>query len=536
VTADALTAAGGIGLFLLGMSVMTRGLRELGGDALTRALRRFTKSPLSGCVTGAVGTALLQSSSATTVAAIGFVGAGVLTFAQALGVILGANVGTTITGWLVALLGFKLDLGLIAYPLVLAGALLHLFGRRGLSAAGAALAGFAVIFLGIGVLQQGLAAFRGTVTPTDFPPDTWIGRAGLLGIGVLITVVTQSSSAGVALALTALHTGTVGFGQAGALVIGMDVGTTVTAALATIGSTAAGRRTGLAHVVFNGMTGVMAYALLPVYVLALGGGLLARQPEIALVAFHSAFNLLGVVLVLPLAGRFAHLMERLVPVPSASLTRSLEPALQTEPRLALEAILEALRAAAREAFGVVARLQRHGGSPETAARALQTADAALADVRRYLARVAGTADRPELARRHDSLVHALDHLERLVARAERREGADLARRDPRLAADALRLAEAAERAERDLDEAAADAAGVLVQELAADKDVYRAEVVRRMTAGNLSTDEALERLDEVRQIRRIAHHVHRATHHLARAGAPKAPPTEETARAEVAPE
>ena len=147
-----LLCLGGLGLFLLGMTVLTDGLRALAGRALRRLLSRFTRSPLSGAMTGAVTTAVVQSSSATTVAAVGFVGAGLLTFPQALGIVLGANVGTTITGWLVALLGFKLELGTAAMPIVLVGALIRLFARGRASAVGFAVAGFGLIFVGISLL------------------------------------------------------------------------------------------------------------------------------------------------------------------------------------------------------------------------------------------------------------------------------------------------------------------------------------------------------------------------------------------------
>ena len=113
------TFLGGLGLFLIGMQVLTDGLKSLAGEALRKLLVRFTQSPFSGAVTGAIATGILQSSSATTVAAVGFVGAGLLTFNQALGIIFGANIGTTMTGWIVALVGFKLDLGMVALPLLL---------------------------------------------------------------------------------------------------------------------------------------------------------------------------------------------------------------------------------------------------------------------------------------------------------------------------------------------------------------------------------------------------------------------------------
>ena len=152
------------------MALMTEGLRQLAGDALRQTLARFTRSPTSGAITGAAVTALIQSSSATVVAAVGFVSAGLLTFPQALGICFGANIGTTATGWLVALGGFKLDLGRIALPLVFAGALLRLLGKARTKALGNALAGFALVFVGIDALKDGMDAFTGVVTPESFPP------------------------------------------------------------------------------------------------------------------------------------------------------------------------------------------------------------------------------------------------------------------------------------------------------------------------------------------------------------------------------
>ena len=235
-----LLCLGGLGLFLLGMVVLTEGLRALAGRALRRLLSRFTRSPLSGAMTGAATTAVVQSSSATTVATVGFVGAGLLTFPQALGIVLGANVGTTITGWLVVLLGFKLELGTAALPIVLVGVLIRLFTGGRASSAGFAVAGFGLIFVGISLLQQGMGGFVGIVTPDSFPSDTWTGRLLLVVFGISFTLVTQSSSAGVAMALAAVNASAMTVQQAAAAVIGMDIGTTVTAVLATVGHHAVG--------------------------------------------------------------------------------------------------------------------------------------------------------------------------------------------------------------------------------------------------------------------------------------------------------
>jgi phosphate:Na+ symporter len=186
-----LQALGGLGLFLFGMVILTEGLRSLAGRSLRLALCRFTRSPATGALTGAVTTAVVQSSSATTVAAVGFVGAGLITFPQSLGIIFGANIGTTITGWLVALIGFKLSLGTAVLPVVLAGALLYLFGNRRWRHIGYALAGFGLIFVGITALQAGMESLRDIVTPESFPANTTFGRLQLVAIGIGITIITQ---------------------------------------------------------------------------------------------------------------------------------------------------------------------------------------------------------------------------------------------------------------------------------------------------------------------------------------------------------
>ncbi|MCK5336413.1 MAG: Na/Pi symporter, partial [Gammaproteobacteria bacterium] len=147
------------------MVIMTDGLRTLAGDTIRTALMHITRTPLSGAVTGAVSTAILQSSSATTVAAVGFVGAGLMSFSGALGIIFGANIGTTITGWLVVLLGFKLDLAAVLMPLILLGVVLRLFAKGRLSTIGFSIAGFGLIFVGISLMQDGMSGLQNIVTP-----------------------------------------------------------------------------------------------------------------------------------------------------------------------------------------------------------------------------------------------------------------------------------------------------------------------------------------------------------------------------------
>ncbi|HAH47460.1 MAG TPA: Na/Pi cotransporter family protein, partial [Planctomycetaceae bacterium] len=232
---------GGLGLFLLGMVILTSGLKDLAGGTIRRMIARFTKSIPTGIATGVIVTAILQSSSATTVTAVGFAGAGLLTLTESLGIVFGANLGTTVTGWIVVLFGFKLKLGQIAFPLVLVGVLLNLFGKKRIGLIGFTIAGFSLIFVGLDILQEGMSGLAEMVSPESFPQDSWWGRLLLLLMGVGIVLVTQSSSAGVVMALTALHSGAISLAQAGALVIGFGIGTTFTALLASLGKSVAAR-------------------------------------------------------------------------------------------------------------------------------------------------------------------------------------------------------------------------------------------------------------------------------------------------------
>jgi len=521
MTRGLLEAAGGIGLFLLGMVVMTRGLKALAGAAQARALARFTHSPASAAATGAVSTAVIQSSSATTVAAVGFVGAGLLSFPQALGIVFGANLGTTITGWLVALVGFKLELGAVAMPLLLVGVLVHLFARGRARWVGLALAGFALVFVGIGALKEGLSGLEGSVTPESFPDDTLGGRLLLVLIGVLVTLVTQSSSAGVAAAITAVHAGTLHFEQAAAMVIGMDIGTTFTAWLATVGGSTQARRTGYAQILYNLLTAAGALLLLTPYTLALerfGGAALADDPELCLVGFHTLFNGLGVVAVLPVAARFARLIERLVPDRGPRLAAGLDPALLEEaPAYGLEAVHGALTEVAPAVFRAIASLLRSRASTARAIEELAPAMAALTRTRAFLRRVTTTAEDAPLHARHQSLMHAIDHLQRLADRCCRRSPAEGVRGSATIARASAELAARLASLEPRPSEAQVEACRDLRQRLVGEDERFRREVLERAASSELAGDAAIARMDELRRLRRTAYHVWRIVHHLRRA-------------------
>ncbi len=308
--------AGGLGLFLLGMKLMSDGLRTAAGDSLRRTLQQATKTTLRGILAGASITAMVQSSSAVTVATIGFVNAGLLSLLQAVGVIYGSNIGTTMTGWLVSLIGLHISIKALAMPLIASGALINLIARRNsYRAIAQALAGFGLFFLGIDMLK---VAFEGMGNQFDLASMASEGLISILrfvGIGVLLTFFMQSSSATIAITLTATAGGMIPLPAAAAMVIGANIGTTTTALLAVIGATTAARRVALAHVAFNIVTGIVALLLLPLLLFGLQGAEqwfgVQLNAAITLAAFHTLFNILGVVLMWPLTPLMVTWLERL---------------------------------------------------------------------------------------------------------------------------------------------------------------------------------------------------------------------------------
>lgn len=299
------TLLGGLGLFLLGMLLMTDGLKRAAGPLPGRVLGSSTQTRWRGLLSGMLITTVVQSSSAVTVAAIGFVNAGLLNLQQSLWVLFGANVGTTMTGWLVALIGFRIQIEAAALPVIGLGMLLRLSGPRTRRAAlGTALTGFGVLFLGIGFLQQGVA-IDGQHLFGSLSGNGPLAVFVMLLAGLVLTVLMQSSSAALAVTLTLAQGGALPLTLAAAMVIGCNIGTTVTALLAAIGATPNARRAASAHVAFNVLAASVALLLPPFLIHAVDAlrsllGLDA-SPAISLAMFHTVFNLLGVALMWPLA-------------------------------------------------------------------------------------------------------------------------------------------------------------------------------------------------------------------------------------------
>lgn len=514
---DVMHALGGVGMFVVGMLMLTEGLRGLAGRALRNALARFTRTPLSGALTGAATTAVIQSSSATTVTVVGFVSAGLITFPQALGVVFGANLGTTATGWIIAILGFKLHLGEIVLPFVLLGALLRMFSTGRVGLLGMAVVGFSLLFIGIDTMQAGMAAFEGVVTPTDLPGDTFLGRAELVLIGAAITAITQSSSAGVAAALVALSAGTISFPQAAAMVIGMNIGTTCTAMLATLGGSAATRRTGWAHLIFNVITGMIAFGLLSPFTSLINALIGAGDGQIALVSFHTVFNLLGIALFLPFTDAFARLVTGLVREHGPPLTRRLGRNILRDPDAGTDAATATVQEIARAQLEFLSRLLGRVRARRADVTEMRDIADALAATRAFIAEIKTGDAAGSRAHRIAAALHALDHLGRLYYRCARTEViANLASEHRLRRLRGVLRSLSAEAALPENGQVAEKRLNRLRKLLRAERKSYRERTVMLASTGQISDEIALGRLDTIRWLHRVSYHLWRIQHHLNR--------------------
>lgn len=249
------TLLGALGMFLYGMNMMSAGLQKAAGNRLRNILAAITSNPLKGVVTGLGITSIIQSSSATTVMVVGFVNAGLLTLAQAVGVIMGANIGTTVTAWLVSFLGFKADISILAVPLMAVGFVLSLAKKENYRNMSEFIIGFSLLFLGLSLMKNSVPDLRETPEVLQFITQwTDMGFGSVLiflVFGTVLTLVLQSSSATMALTLIMLSMGWIPFTAAAAMVLGENIGTTITANIAASIGNSNARRAALAHTFFN---------------------------------------------------------------------------------------------------------------------------------------------------------------------------------------------------------------------------------------------------------------------------------------------
>lgn len=520
---------GGIGLFLVGMMLLSQGLTTFAGDSLRRALMRFTGTPTKAFLSGTLVTVVIQSSTATTVTLIGFVSAGLIPFSQAVGVVMGASLGTTATGWMIAGLGLKINLGFYTLPFIGAGALMRLLLKGRWGGLGMALAGFGTLFVGLGELQHGMQGVAGHFDLAALPVGGIWAHVVVMLIGVVLTNLLQSSTAAVATTLTALHTATINIEQAAALVIGAAIGTTFTGALAAIGGSRSAMRTALAHILFNSATGLIAIVLLPFFLTLVEW--LDRQfgftsGAMSLAAFHTAFIAVGVVVFLPFAHTFARLIERMLPDQPSSMTNYLDASLLGVPSNALFATVRSLAAVSRK-LAEVQLAMVEGTSREAEKKRLDDAAQAFQEIQTFFARIPPAEGSETFLQQRLALLHAMEHVQRLLQRLQTPMLYPVARQDENCQRALTYVAEMLRLMRDGLAGQGSDAWQERLQQDAEALTLLhreaRAELLRRGGQGQQSADEALRLSETLRWLDRSSHHLWRIVHYLdLAAGEPEA--------------
>ena len=520
---------GGMGLFLMGMWLLSEGLKLAGGHALRIILSRWTGTPLRGLLSGMFITSLVQSSSAVTVATIGFVNAGLISLRQAVRVVYGSNIGTTFTGWLVAFIGLQFDIKVFALPLIGIGMLLRIGGggtRR--AASGMALAGFGLFFVGIDFLRLAFAGLNESVPLGAALGDGAGGVALAFLAGVVITVLMQSSSAAMAVILTAAGGGALPVVTAAAMVIGTNIGTTSTAVFAALGATPNARRVAAAHVAFNVITAMAAFALLPIllWVLASFESALGASgaPAVDLAVFHTTFNVLGVSLMWPVTARMVDFLERRFRSreEDEAQPRFLDRNIVTTPFLAIHALAMELE----RMGGITLRIAKSAMNAETTvdphleadSRVLDSLVEAIGEFTTLMQRSSLPAELDEVlpnALRVSRYYTEAAELARRIAHAQSAsepiEVADLAAAIAHFKAAVVELLEAADvqNVEFSVDKSAAQ-----LRELEEDYQRLKSQLLRGGTAGQLAVRRVVAQLDLCSEMRRLAEQAEKGARYL----------------------
>jgi phosphate:Na+ symporter len=335
----------GVAIFLFGMLFLEEGFRAFTGGLLERLLNRTTNRLWKAISFGIVTTTVMQSSSLVSVITISFLSAELIALASGIGIIFGANLGTTTGAWLIAGFGLKVKISAYAMPMLVFGIVLVFQNNRSMKGVGYVLAGLGFLFLGIHHMKEGFEAFRDTIDLTQFALPGYAGLFAFAGIGVFATVVMQSSHATLVLIITALAAQQVTYENALALAIGANVGTTITAILGSLSSNYQGKRLAAGHLIFNMITAVIAIAFIHQLVWAVEAtaatvGIRNDDYTLKLAVFHSIFNVIGVAVLTPFVRQLVNFLERVIPAPELDVV---EPKYLTDsvldfPETALEAV------------------------------------------------------------------------------------------------------------------------------------------------------------------------------------------------------
>ena len=313
---DAKTIVAGIAIFLIGMVFMEDGFKLFSGGILEKVLEKSTKTVPKAVATGFFATAIVQSSSLLTIIVISFLSAELISLSGAIGVIFGSNIGTTTTAWIVSAFGVKIKIAHYAMPMLIFGVIFRFNDNKSYQGLGNVLVGLGFVFLGIGYMKDGFEHLKEGLDLAQFAIDGYLGVLVYIFIGAVATVVIQSSSATMALIITALATGQIEYTNALALAIGANIGTTVTAIIGSLSSNANGKRLAVAHFIFNIVTGFIAILFLYqladiVDYLSVLIGIGETDYAMKLALFHTIFNIIGVLAVSPFTNRLVKFLKGL---------------------------------------------------------------------------------------------------------------------------------------------------------------------------------------------------------------------------------
>lgn len=509
----------GIGLFLLGIVLFMDSLRSIAGDALRRGLLRFAGTPMKAMLTGFVTTTFIQSAHATIVIAMGLAGAGILTGAQSIAILIGANIGTTGTAWLVAWLGLRIGFGPIAAVMVAAGAFTRILSKGKWGMLGQTVAGFGLLFVGIGRLADGMSGLQIGVDGVSAGGGVG-GALALIGVGVLTTVVTQSSSVTVAATITAVFTGVLSLQDAAWLVIGQNLGTTSTLVIVSIGATAPGRRLALAHVIINGSTAVIvALAFRPLlwFVTTVIHGI-GGDDALAVAGFHTVFNIVGALIWMPLLALLTARLHRWVPDKGPRLASILDPLTARVPGVGVDSARRAVAEIGAEMCSIIRSRLEHGLLPRGSQVRLENVERAMLRLNDFLSNVQSSPADAATRRRHMDVLHAVERLDHLIEACTRGRLRKTAIRSSELAATydgfSHGLQTAKDWLKSDLMEHPAELlASLTVVEDRRHQDQDR--VLETTAMGELVFPEAMNRLEAAAWITRQAHYLGRLIRLLA---------------------
>ncbi|WP_430461196.1 Na/Pi cotransporter family protein [Thalassolituus sp. LLYu03] len=350
--------AAGVAIFLFGMLSLERGFQSFSGGLMEQLLQRFTRTTPRALSFGVISTTLMQSSSLVSVLTISFLSAGLINLMAGLGVIFGANLGTTTGAWLIAGFGLSINLAQLAMPMLVFGVMLLFQPNQTRAGIGHILAGIGFLFMGIDYMKEGFATLQSGLDLSSISPGGFTSLLLYTLFGAVATVVMQSSHATLVLTLTALAAGHVQYMDALALAVGANIGTTVTAILGALSANVAGKRLALGHLLFNLVTGAVALVFMPVlsWLVNESAGLLGISADnytLKLALFHTLFNLLGVLIMVPRLSQLQAFLERKVPEREIS---------RQQPQYLSQAALETPQAAVAVTRSESARLYRSAAS------------------------------------------------------------------------------------------------------------------------------------------------------------------------------